>query len=152
MSTLLTDNDFDEIRSAIKDVTDTFMQKPIIYHLDSNTATRMMKDINTQRNFTAINLLALVVWENQNNEGKNETSRVGDIDLTVGYVLINFEDAKVAGILNNLDELLINPPQDKISFTGMDYDIIGVNVIGQLKDKECLVKFHIQKKIRAERG
>ncbi|RUP41614.1 MAG: hypothetical protein EKK63_04995 [Acinetobacter sp.] len=152
MSSLLSDNDFDEIRSAIKDVTDTFMQKPIMYHLDSNTATRMMKDINSERSYTVLNLLGLVVWENNNKDGKNDQNRTGDVDLTIGYVLINFEDGEAAGILNNLDELLITPPQDKISFDGSEYKIIGVNVIGQLKSKECLVKFHIKKKIRNENG
>lgn len=148
MASLLTDSDFDEIRGTIKDVTDTFLQLPIVWKKDRNTATRFMRDIDGERTYDDIALLGLVVWNDQGNGALLTKGLNGAIDLADGYVLLNYEDAQTAGVVSSTHNQIVNPARDYLVFDNENHEILSLNMLGQLKDKNCLLKVHFKKNIR----
>ena len=152
MPDLLTTQDFTDIRNAVNDVADTFFKQPISYKVDKDTATRFQRDIKTARVFTTVTLNALVVWEKTGNNSENKQSQTGAYDIYRGYCLVKYDDAATLGIIDSDKNVLVNPPQDKLTIGTVDYYVIGVNLIGQLGAKECLLKIHISTKQNDENG
>lgn len=149
---LISDSLFDTIRNVhIKNVTDTFCRLPVVYKKDKNTATRMMRDVNLQRVYTTINLNGLVVWSTDKG-GEVTLTEKGIVDLADGYVLVNYGDAKAAGLISSTDVLAVKPAQDTVSFNGQTYEVLGIIFSGQLKDVNCVAKIHFRKIIQVEKG
>lgn len=145
---LISDSEFAEIREVINDVQDTFYGEDITYRMDNNTVTRWQKDIQLQRTYTDIICKGLAVWENKSGDGEDTKQLIGSHDYTQGYVLIKYDEAQEKGIVDNTDNFVTKTPQDLIVFNGATYDITGINMIGQLWDKNCVVKIHIQKQLK----
>lgn len=152
MASLLTDDEFAEIRETIHDVTDTFLRLPVIWKKDKNTATRMMRDIDHERQYDDINLQGLVVWEDKGNKAILAKSLNGAVDLADGYVLFNYDDAQAAGVVTLTHNQIVNPAKDYLVFDNEKHEILGLNMLGQLKDKNCLLKVHFKKNIRTNDG
>lgn len=148
MASLLTDSEFNEIRDTIKDVTDTFLRLPIVWKKDKNTATRFMRDIDGVRTYDDIALSGLVVWNDQGNGALLSKGLNGAIDLADGYVLLNYEDAQTAGVVSSTHNQIVNPAKDYLVFDNEKHEILSLNMLGQLKDKNCLLKVHFKKNIR----
>lgn len=139
---LITDAEFDDIRSNLNDVMDTMLQRPGIYKKDTEEVSRWGRDKSTTRVYTDIPLSILVVW---GGEDKNTQTRNGSYDGTQGYVLVKYDAALAAGIVSVGQQFTGETPQDLIQFSGVTYEITGMNLLGQLKDTDCVVKFHISK-------
>lgn len=145
---LISDSEFAEIRQVINDVQDTFYGEDILYKMDNNTITRWQKDVQLQRTYNDITFKGLIVWENSSGDGEDKKKLTGSYDYTQGYVLVKYDEALQKGVVNNQDNFTTTTPQDLIRFNKIDYYISGINMIGQLWDKNCVVKIHIQKQLK----
>lgn len=140
---LLSQNDFDEIRDNLNDVMFTFFKRNITYKMDNNTATRWMKDIDVQRQYTHIQLNGLIVW----NKEKTDQKETGAYDYNSGYCLVRYDDCLGTGIIDANTNPTVNPTQDKIVFNDIEYYIDAIIKIGQLSSKEVLVKILFRKEL-----
>lgn len=149
MAILISDAIFQQIRNITNDVQDTFEQKPAIYKKDKEVLSRWNRDIKASRQYDDIEINILAVWENKSEtESTNTTDRKGSMDLTKGYFIMKFDDAESKGIIDNLQNFLVKTPQDLVEIDDILYELEGVNLLGQLKDKYTVVKFHIRKQMK----
>ena len=137
---LLSSQDFADVRDVLNDVMFTFFKRDIIYKLDSNTATRFMKDISSARNYTEIPLKGFIAW----NGDETKQKETGAYDYDTGYCLLRYDDCLTNGIVVDKN-LATTPPQDKLSFEGKDYYIDGMFFIGQWKDTDVMIKIIFRK-------
>ena len=140
MAKLLSDSDFDEIRSVLNDVQDTFYQRTVVYKMDTNTVTRWMKDIASERTYVDKTLNGQVVWGTSQGKSDTEKKQEGTYDPGEGYVLLKYDDMLLEGLIDADTALTVTSPQDRIKFDNIVYYITSVVKVGQLKDKEVLVK------------
>lgn len=150
MAKLITDAIFAKIRKVTNDVQETFFQKTAVYRMDTNALQRFNSDMKSNRVYTDIDINIMCVWENESNtENSNDTAdRNSSVDKTRGYVLTQYDEAVTAGLVDVQQFVKGNTPQDLIVFDGHTFKITGVNLLGQLKDKYTVVKFHIEKTIQ----
>ena len=135
---------------------DTFFRKgdtgttPAIYKKDTEQIKRFNRDKSSTRVYTDIPVKVLVVWEGVGTKAENNIDRKGSVDLSAGYFLLKYDDAETSGIVDANQNILVNTPQDLINIDTVDYEITGVNLLGQLRDKYCLLKFHISKRTKMQ--
>lgn len=147
MANLISDDEFAEIRSVAKDLTDTFAQLDATYHKVSRKKDILHEKRSDKFDESDVAIKVLEVWESTGEKAQQRTpSKSGRIALDEGYCLVNYEDMVTAGLaLNN--QWTGDQVNDKITISGTKYDIIGINPIGQLKDQMVLFKIHIKKRI-----
>ena len=144
MPSFLTDEDFAEIRSAIQDVTDTFLRLPITFKKLTGHLSRFSGDRKKTKTTSDIVVNGLIVWGGGgSSDGQFEIDETGKRDLDEGYILFNFDDMETAGLTDN--ENVIVMEGDTIIARDINYKITGVEPLGQLKDKDCVVKIYIKK-------
>lgn len=148
MASLLTDQDFLEIRTVIDDVIDTFMQLPIVYKQEINTLDRFNEDRDDKRTFQDHALTALVVWEKESADAQVTLTREGAVDLSDGYVMFGYDYLLEKNLIDADGNQVFKPELDRIVIREIEYEIIGANQIGQWKDTDCLVKVHIKKQLQ----
>lgn len=149
----LTDTDFTEIREVFNDVQETFYGTDLTYKMDSNTATRWMKDIEGSRQYTDKSLKCLVVWENTSSQEGSVNAvkkQLGAVDMTKGYILVRYDDCVTQGLVDGDKKFLTNTPQDKVIVDTIEYPIDGINMLGQWNDTNVIVKIHIHKEMRKD--
>jgi len=149
MAKLLSDQDFADIRAAVNDVIETFAQLPIVYKkLRRRTLSRFNRESTTDQHFDSYNFNALEVWGNKGSDGTLQTDEKGKWDLSGGYLLMAFDDIKTANLIDASNNLLMEPEVDKVVIKGIEYEITGAMVAGQLKDKEVVVKIQFKKALK----
>lgn len=157
MTKLLTDSDFAEIRSAIGDVSETFLQKEITYRLFQDAMSRMNSDGNRNATYYDCPVNGLIVWS----EKQPIETRQGIVDLSDGYILLNYdaieaitypvpevEEGEEAPIPEKVffgSGLLMQEAQDRLIIDGEEMLILMVQQIGQLKDRNVMIKLFFQK-------
>lgn len=156
LTILISDAEFDDIRSNLNDVMETFFRKgdtgttACTYKKDTNQLKRFNRDRGLTRNYQDIPVKILVVWDSDGTGAMNTIDRNGSVDISKGYFLIAYDAAETAGIVDSNQNILISTPQDLIIIDTVDYEITGVNLMGQLRDKYCLLKFHIAKRTKPQ--
>lgn len=156
LTILIDDPDFADIRANLNDVMETFFRKgdtgtnPAIYKKDTNALQRFNRDRSLNRNYQSIPVKILVVWDGDGTGSGNTIDRNGSVDNTKGYFLMAYDAAETAGIVDADQNVTITTPQDLITIDKIDYEITGVNLLGQLRDKYCLLKFHIAKRTKSQ--
>lgn len=144
MTKLLTDSDFAQIRTAVNDISESFLQKTVVYKRKIESLDRMNRDLNVKGSFSDVNLDVLVVWE-QTEVVTDRTT--GTMDLSDGYILVNY-DAIAATSLMISGKLITNVAIDKIVLDGSEMRLIGIETLGQLKDTFTMVKFYVKRKLK----
>lgn len=148
MAKLLTDADFAEIRTAINDVVETFAQLPITYKkLKRRTLSRFNRETTSNQSFTDYSFNALEVWE-KNEKGFDKADEKGIWDFSEGYLLIAFDEVIAKGLIDTNGNLAMESEVDKVVIRTIQYDIVGIVKIGQLKDQEVLVKIQFKKPLK----
>lgn len=155
MAKFLSDSDFAEIRTAINDTVETFAQKPVLYKLTTEQAMdRFGRDKHLANNKTKFDLLGLVVWSVPDSELNVED--IGKYDFSMGYVLFSWDYlVEKELIITGTDESnnptsipAFKPEVDLIVIEGETLEVMGVNIAGQLKDKECVVKVFFKRDLK----
>jgi len=162
MTKLVSDSDFAQIRSAAFDVSETFLQKEIVYRLFKDSMSRMNSDSNKNTNYENFNVLGLVVWS----EKKPLETRQGIVDLSDGHVLFNIDqlkavqnvtiipapippDTEVITKLYSGDYRLMQEGQDRLIIDGEEMFVLMIQEKGQLKDQNVMMKVFFQKQAPA---
>jgi len=142
---LISSQEFADIRDVLNDTMYTFLKLDVVYMLDTNSVTRWMRDIATQRVFVNKNMKGLVVW------GQKETDQkeIGAYDFGDGYVLLRYDDCVAVGIIDADKNLTVTVPQDKIKFNQLEYYVTCVVKVGQLESTDVLVKVFFRKELKA---
>lgn len=143
MAGLLSTNDINTIRAALKSVTDTFCQVPVTYQV----ATESMDLFNQDRRDAvpvSYDLLGLVKYYTQ----KIDMSQYGAVDLSDGEILFNYFDLVAAGLIDVNKKILMNPATDYMEANGLKLRITGVIPLGQLDTLESVVKIFFMKEER----
>ena len=149
MTKFLTDSDFAEIRGAIADVSETFLQKEVSYRLFRESMSRMSTDQNKSATYEDFKVMGLVVWS----ERKPIESRTGISDLSDGYLLLNIDQLKqITGeesgtLWNDEDTLMMNEGTDRVVIDGAEMKVLLVQPLGQLKDTEVVMKVFFEKQL-----
>lgn len=146
MAVFLDDDDFAEIREAINDTVETFAQKIIVYKLSSSeTLSRFGIDNHNVDNKIDKNLLGLVVWNAPKAELETET--LGKFDFSMGYVLFAWDYLETEGLIV-AEKPVFEPEKDIIIVDSEQLEVKGVVILGQLKDKECVVKIYFKRNLK----
>lgn len=141
---LLSPAQYDQFRSAIKQVTDTFNRVPVTF-VDR---TRKLSAFNQNRESTHsqenIVVNALTVYGADGQDAMNLIKEAGSFNLTQGYLLFNYQDLKDANLLNVEGLPKIESAADTCNFYGKDYEIMGIVPVGPLDGEFALVKLHFK--------
>ncbi len=148
MAKFIDDNTFQEIRSTINDVVETFAQKTVVYKLaQKHSLSRFGKDPQVTNPKVDKNLLGLVVWEV--NKSQLEVEEWGKYDFSIGYVLFSWDYLVVEGLISEDTQVpVFIPEKDKIKIDGTELEIIGVWHGGQLKDTDAVVKVYFKNTLK----
>jgi len=153
MSKLLTDQDFTDIRSAIGDVSETFLQKEITYKLFQESMNRMNTDQNKHSSYERFDLMGLIKWETT----EPQETRQGVSHLQNGYVLFNIDallsvTGESGGVLisdeNGVLSVLMLETVDRIEIDGEEMLVTLVQQIGQLKDRNVMLKVFFARQVQ----
>jgi len=139
MAILLSEAEKREIRDAVKDVTDTFMVTPILYHA-SGSSLEVWAEDKKDEVFTTYLLSALA----EPNEGavKDAISRTlqGATDWADVTLTFNLEDLQSFGLVDaNLKSTFI-AETDYFTWKNTVYNVLDVSYDGPLDAKEVLIK------------
>ncbi len=143
---LLSSQDWAEFRSAIHDVTDTFMKLPVTYiqrrirslpGFHENRANDLLQ--------TNYNLLALKVPESKDASQANVNQYPkGFIDVSEGYFLFSYPDllAHNPPLIDSEGSPVFIANKDSFFSNGKEVTIIGVNLVGPSENDFQLVKVY----------
>jgi hypothetical protein len=145
MPSLLDPNTILQFRNAIKDVTDTFLQLPIVYRKAGGMPDRWGEKDSQQ--FINTNLLSMYV-ESDNQTSTVTTTAKGAYDVNDGYFLFNFDDLDALGLIQN-GLPTFQPATDYIIANSETYEVLGAPPLGQLADRFTLVKVIVKKIVNA---
>lgn len=150
MAKFLTDTDFADIRSAVNDAIETFAQLEVTYKkLRKRTRSRFNRELTTDQNFDDYILNVLEVWE-KNEKGMSQVDEKGKWDFSEGYLLVQFDAIETLGLVDVNGNITMDQDVDKVLIKGVEYEVNGVITLGQLKDKDCLVKIQFKKLLKNE--
>lgn len=150
MANLLSTDEWNEIRGAIHDVTDTFLKKPITY---IQRTERKLYAFNESRadtmNKTPYNLVCLVVPENTDaSQAQVMQDQKGSFDGSEGYFLFSYPDLLAfSPSMISGGNPVFKPNVDTFKLDGIEYTIIGVNLVGPTEGDFQLVKVHYKKQL-----
>lgn len=142
MSDLLTSQDWQDITSAIKDVTDTFCDKDLMYIKRQAKLAKTSFDRQYESK-EEITVKCMQVFKTET-ISKNKQGQLLETD---GYVLMNYDDCQTAGLIdidNNFTTVL---EIDIVNVNGQDYKIIDQMPAGPLQDKYAIVKIYFKKEL-----
>lgn len=130
-----------QIIEQVKQVSDTFFAHDITLHIYEEQAQRFAEDETTQRRDVAIK--AFIKWRDDTTDQRRTE---GMPDISVGYVLLNVQDLQSAGLWAS-DRPLIAKNQDRLSYAGEEFSILGVERIAAVLDTWTLVKVELEEKL-----
>lgn len=134
-----------KFRDVIKQTTDTFLQKDIVYKAKSKTVNRFGEDENTL--YTDYNLKSMYVQENNTSDMVIQKN-IGTYDESDGYFLFNFDDLNALNLIAN-GQPTFNANIDTIICDGLEYEVMGVHPLGQFVDTFTMVKVVTKKRIQS---
>lgn len=148
MASLITDAEFQEIRDAINDVMDTFALVPCTYRLHKDTLDPLNRDRKTKTNYDDVAINGLIVWDDGTERGQVASMQDGTYDYSEGRVYMKYDDAIATSppLIDANGNPVMIAAQDEFVFRTKTYDIIGVILVGQLKDTNALAELHIKKR------
>ena len=150
MAKFLTDQDFADIRTAINDTVETFAQLQVTYMKNrKRTRSRFNRELTTNHVFDNFTINVLQVWE-KNEKGMSQVDEKGKWDFSEGYLLAGFDAIETLNLVDENGNLTMDQNVDKLLIMGIEYEVIGVITLGQLKDKDCLVKIQFKKLLKNE--
>lgn len=160
MADLLTDSDIIEITSAIRDVTDTFYQKPIILQkrnadapLDRWQADRHLKKTVAYTETTLDGFMSQIGNQMQNTSpsSRGDKGAAGAIDYAEAKINFNFDYLDEQGFIDSELNILIIPETDYFKVEGIRYRILSVKKSGQLRAREKLVICEVRREEKSNR-
>lgn len=145
MPILISDDEFNEIRSAIRDVTDTFLRKVIVYKHKTVRANRAMMDVNKASGFDDYNINTLIVWNDGSRDGSEfEFTINGALNRAEGYALLSFDEMQEQNLIDVMENFVPGAMNDFVFFNDEMKEVIAVVRKGQLKDKDCVIKVYFK--------
>lgn len=150
MAKFLTDQDFADIRSAVNDTIETFAQLSVTYKRNQKrTRSRFNRELTTNQAFDDFTINVLEVWE-KNEKGMSQVDEKGKWDFSEGYLLTGFDAIDALNLVDGNGNNTMDQNVDKVLIRGIEYEVLGVITLGQLKDKDCLVKIQFKKLLKNE--
>lgn len=141
---ILSANEVAQIRSAIRDVTDTFLQIPVIYQLKQNQIDRFNEDAKPPT--IQYSLVCLQIFSPN---GTVQMTKLGKYDLTDGYILFNYQYLKEKEMIDPNGNFIGNANADFFIIQGNTYEITAINLLGPLKDTYSLVQMLFKNNMKA---
>jgi hypothetical protein len=143
----LTQNLADRIRGIIKKyATDAFLQRPVVYRKKNDIALPNRYGNAEIQAFTDYNVLSLEVAD-KDKSNVSKDNDIGAFDDTRSYFLFNVDDLEVVGLFaNNKPNMTANV--DYIISNGVTFEVTGVEALGQLLDKDVVVKVWVRQLVK----
>jgi hypothetical protein len=129
-------NQLNDIRAAIKTVTDQFMDSPVTYLKVLGSVDRFQED--RPRSTTTYNLKGLAEYE----PTKSSKTPVGKEDSSEVKVTFNLEDLTTAGLIDANYSPRMEQDKDTFTVHGVSYRVTAVYTDGPLTNKPVLVVIH----------
>ncbi len=142
MAGLLSESDILSFKSAIKDVTDTFMVTPLVYHhLNKNSGTidKWSEDFKANA-YVDYNLNGLLEYPNTEDNEVRES--VGSFDYGDISVTFNLEDLADLGIINSDNLVIFTTETDYFTAKGILYRVKKIKYDGPINSRDVLVKIY----------
>lgn len=137
MAKLFTATEEREIRDAIKAVTDTFCDTPILYKLHKVADSRFQED--RKPTFDDYSLLALVEAGQASQGGEAKESSAGSRDDDTVQLMFNLEDLETAGLINVDFSHKLQTEKDYFVYLEKNYRVTDVYFDGPLSRKNVLL-------------
>lgn len=138
-----------KIKTAIKSVTDTFFQKPIIY-IRRTTSTDEFQENRSPQEEQRYNLLAFVKFNaGPGGIGPDPThpDGGGSYDNNDGYVLFHIEDLRAVGMIDEQNNFIGSSLADLVIYQETTLIITGSVSIAQFIDENLLVRMAFKKRV-----
>ena len=147
---LLTTSEREEIRGAIRDVTDTFFKVPV--KITFRIPESEFADFNENQSDmdeVVFDFNGLYVPDSTDDDSEADQRKDGFADMSEGKVFVHYQDfkGKVPELINKAGEILVTPNRDSINVFGQDMDIFGVNVVGSDEAEFFLVQIQYRKRL-----
>lgn len=147
MAILIDDNTFNEIRAVLNDVQDTFYQREVTYRRDMDSVTEWQEETDAERKYEDLLLNALIVWNTSKENAQALREYIGAFDGNISYANVKYDDALSIGLIDGSKTVVYKPIEDKIVVDGINYPVLGIVKLGQLKDTEVVVKILFTKDV-----
>lgn len=137
-----------QIKNGINSVTDTFMQKPLVYKRYSETLDRFNENRRPAQQLQSYSVLGFIVWgELEGDKTTMDADGNGGFDESTAYVLFNIKDLIAVGLVDSDKNFIGKANTDYIVDQNEELRVIGHTLIGQLIDENLLIKIYIEKQI-----
>jgi hypothetical protein len=151
MPDLLTSNDWLEIRSAIKDVTDTFLKKPVIFIQRKQRKLVAFHENRAQDLSQTSYILNTLVVPNSTDGDRSQAKEElkGMLDNSQGYLLFSYVDLKnhTPSLIQSDGKPVFAENKDSFYFDGREVSIIGINTVANTESDFQLVKVHYKNQL-----
>lgn len=136
-----------KIRGIIKKyATDAFLQRPVVYRKKNNFVVPSRYGNAEVQDFTDYNVLSLEVAD-KDKSNVSKDNDIGAFDDTRSYFLFNVDDLEEIGLfVDNKPNMTAN--LDYIISNGVTFEITGVEALGQLLDKDVVVKVWVRQLVK----
>jgi len=155
MADQLAASDRTDIFAAFSDLYDTFFQYTAAFQIKKRALPVFNEDVSVQYTSTETAVRCLPVAEKTGTNAQNDVFQHGSADFSEGYILCALKDLTAASLATQT-KINVLAGLDTLKLDGVEYDIIGVNFVGPLKeistDRVVLAKFHIKKKLTKNIG
>ena len=146
---LVSQADWDAFNGAMKDIEDTFFDTPIVLTiLDKNTIKPQLFNEGDKLDRlanVAYNFNALVVYKKLDDDSEFDRKAEGAMDQTEGYILLNYETLRAAGLINADEYPTFDGTDDILQVNGIEFRIIGVNPLGPQNGTFTKLKIQFRK-------
>ena len=144
MPSLISVDQLIQIKNALQDVTDTFLQKDFIYNKYGHSTDRFQED-GQQKSLQPILMKGLFKFKDKSNVASNNW---GEYDNSDAYILLKISDIEPLGIVDIHGNFTGVPNTDSVIYQNEEYSVEGAVPIGQLIDENVLFKVFISKNIK----
>lgn len=133
----------ERFRKIIKDYpTDFFLRKEVIYRKKDNNVLPNRYGNKEINQYTDFNVFTLQVTDKEKSNVSKDND-TGAFDDTKSYFLFNLDDLELVGLFVD-NKPNMTPNLDYIIKDSTTYEVIGVQSLGQLVDKDVLVKVWVR--------
>ena len=139
MTKLISTAQFGQIRSALNDVIDTFMELDVTLIQPGEDFSKVGEE--TEESPVETILKGLKVAEESSEDLETDRNNIGSVDKAEAEVYFGFDYLKglTPSLIGVDNEVLIDPDKDSMRIDGVIYRIIGAASIGPVKDLDVLV-------------
>lgn len=135
---LLSEAEKREIRDAMKDVTDTFMVTPILYHSSKGSLDRWSED-KKDETFDTYLLSALAEADKGNEADAVNRTMAGSTDWGDVTLTFNLEDLQAIGLIDAHIRSTFVAEKDYFTWKNVVYNVLDVSYDGPLDAQEILI-------------